>query len=59
MIEGIAIFFMFLGGVNFSLHFLAWRHKQLGSYFRDPEFRAYFCGRWRWHVRRLLRWRCG
>jgi trk system potassium uptake protein TrkH len=41
VIEGIAVFFMFLGGVNFSLHFLAWRHKRLINYFRDPEFRAY------------------
>ena len=41
VIEGIAVFFMFIGGVNFSLHFLAWRHKRLGSYFRDPEFRAF------------------
>jgi trk system potassium uptake protein TrkH len=41
VIEGIAVFFMFLGSVNFSLHFLAWRHKRLSAYFRDPEFRAY------------------
>ena len=27
-----------LGGVNFSLHFLAWRHRRLANYFRDPEF---------------------
>lgn len=32
---------MFIGGVNFSLHFLAWRHKTLTGFFRDPEFRAY------------------
>ena len=31
VIEGIAVFFMFLGGVNFSLHFLAWRHKRLSE----------------------------
>ena len=42
VIEVIAVFFMFLGGVNFSLHFLAWRHKRVSSYFRDPEFRAFF-----------------
>lgn len=40
-IEAIAIIFMFLGSVNFSLHFLAWRHRRLSFYFRDPEFRAY------------------
>lgn len=41
VIEGIAVVFMFLGGVNFSLHFLAWRQRHLRHYFRDPEFRAY------------------
>lgn len=41
VIEGIAVVFMFLGGVNFSLHFLAWRHRRFTGYFRDPEFRAY------------------
>jgi len=41
VIETIAIVFMFIGGVNFSLHFLAWRHRRLISYFRDPEFRMF------------------
>jgi len=41
VIESVAIVFMFLGGVNFSLHFLAWRHRKLINYFRDPEFRAF------------------
>jgi trk system potassium uptake protein len=41
VIESIAVIFMFLGGVNFSLHFLAWRHRRLANYFRDPEFRTY------------------
>ncbi|MGH8186100.1 MAG: TrkH family potassium uptake protein, partial [Steroidobacteraceae bacterium] len=41
VIEAIAIVFMFIGGVNFSLHFLAWRHKRLSGFWRDPEFRAY------------------
>jgi len=40
-IEFIAIFFMFLAGVNFSLHFLAWRGRSLRHYFADPEFSAY------------------
>jgi trk system potassium uptake protein len=40
-IELIAIVFMFIGAVNFSLHFLAWRHRRISSYFRDPEFKAY------------------
>lgn len=41
VIEMIAIVFMFIGGVNFSLHFLAWRHRRLSNYFRDPEFKAF------------------
>lgn len=41
VIEMIAIVFMFIGGVNFSLHFLAWRHRRISSYFSDPEFRTY------------------
>lgn len=40
-IEFIAILFMFLGGINFSLHFLAWRRLTISDYFRDPEFRVY------------------
>jgi trk system potassium uptake protein TrkH len=41
VIEGVAIVFMLLGSVNFSLHYLAWNHKRIGDYFRDPEFRAF------------------
>jgi trk system potassium uptake protein len=41
VIEAVAVVFMFLGGVNFSLHFLAWRHRHVANYFRDPEFRTY------------------
>lgn len=41
LIESIAILFMFLAGASFSLHFVAWRRRDLGSYWRDPEFRAY------------------
>ncbi len=40
-IEVVAIVFMFIGGVNFSLHFLAWRHRRVGDYLRDPEFGMY------------------
>ena len=39
-IDVIATVFMFLGGVNFSLHHLALTRKP-GCYFKDPEFRAY------------------
>jgi trk system potassium uptake protein TrkH len=41
MIEGITVLFMFLGGVNFSLHFLAWRKVSLRAYIADDEFRVY------------------
>jgi trk system potassium uptake protein TrkH len=40
-IEAVAIFFMFVGGVNFSLHFLAWNRFRLRNYLFDPELRAY------------------
>jgi len=43
-IEIIAIVLMWLGSVNFALHFLAWRHLHKGRfdpaiYWRDPELR--------------------
>lgn len=41
LIEVVALFFMFLGGVNFTLHFVAFRSRGLGPYRRDPEFQAY------------------
>ncbi len=41
VIELVAVAFMFIGAVNFSLHFLAWRSRRVSNYFRDPEFRAY------------------
>lgn len=40
-IEIIAIFFMMVGGINFSLHFVAWRYARFGNYLRDPEWRVY------------------
>jgi trk system potassium uptake protein len=40
-IETIAIVFMVLGGVNFAVHFLAWRGLNILRYARDPEVRAY------------------
>lgn len=41
LIEGIAIFFMVVSGINFSLHFFAWKHRSLKHYLFDPEFRFY------------------
>ena len=40
-IDLVAIFFMFAAGINFSLHFYAWRYVSLRHYSKDPEFRAY------------------
>ncbi len=37
----ICTIFMVLSGVNFALHFFAWRTKSLVHYFRDPEFKFY------------------
>jgi len=39
-IEYVVCFFMFLGGTNFSLHYLA-LHGKINSYFRDEEFKFY------------------
>jgi trk system potassium uptake protein TrkH len=41
VVDTILIVFMFLAGVNFSLHYYALTGKP-GRYFRDPEFRFYF-----------------
>lgn len=40
-IEVIAIVFMLAGGVNFAVHFLAWRGLNIRRYFSDPEARGY------------------
>ncbi len=41
MVEVVAIIFMFISGINFSLHFTAWHHRSLGNYLLDSEFKAY------------------
>ena len=41
LIEGVAVVFMLLAGMNFALHFLAWRSMTLTPYFQDPEVKAY------------------
>lgn len=41
LIELVAIIFMFLSGINFALHFLAWRRMNLQPYFHDAEFKTY------------------
>ncbi len=42
MVEAVAIIFMFISGVNFALHFTAWRTRNLRNYLFDSEFRTYF-----------------
>lgn len=40
-IQWVVIIFMFLGGINFALHYEA-MHGKLRTYFKDEEFRFYF-----------------
>lgn len=41
LIDLVAIVFMVLAGINFSLHFFAWRFFSIKHYLQDSEFRAY------------------
>lgn len=41
IIESIAIIFMLVAGMNFSLHFVAWRSVTARHYWEDAELRAY------------------
>jgi len=41
LIDCVAIVFMFVAGINFSLHFFAWRYVSIKHYKQDPEFKAY------------------
>lgn len=41
MIELICLLFMVLSGINFALHFTAWRFRSIRSYWQDSECRAY------------------
>ena len=40
-IDAIAVVFMLISGMNFALHFMAWRGMKLNVYLTDPETRAY------------------
>ncbi|UCG73706.1 MAG: potassium transporter [Chromatiales bacterium] len=40
-VDGVAVIFMFLAGINFSLHFMTWRSASVQHYLQEPEFRAY------------------
>ena len=37
----ISSLFMFLAGINFTLHFFAWKSKSLLGFLKDSEFKAY------------------
>lgn len=41
LIDMVAVFFMLLAAANFSLHFVAFRHRSPMGYWHDPEFRFY------------------
>jgi len=40
-IESVAAIFMFLGAINFAIHFRAWNQKSLLSYLQSTEVRAF------------------
>lgn len=40
-IEAVAIIFMLLAAINFSVHYLAWHRKDPFQYFRDTEVRSF------------------
>jgi trk system potassium uptake protein TrkH len=40
-IEAVAALFMMIAGMNFALHFTAWRHASTQPYFQDPELKVY------------------
>ena len=40
-LEAIAIFFMFVAGINFGLHYVAWHNASLQQYFKDNELKVY------------------
>lgn len=41
LIELICVLFMAISGINFALHFTAWRFRSFRSYWQDPECRTY------------------
>lgn len=41
LIEAIAVFFMLAGGINFAMHFVAWRGRSVRSYLHDAETRSF------------------
>lgn len=43
LIETIAMVFMLIGGISFSVHFIAWRSMRLSRYRDDAQVRAFLC----------------
>jgi trk system potassium uptake protein TrkH len=41
LLEGIAIVFMLVAGINFATHFLVWRRRSLWAYVTDPEAKLF------------------
>lgn len=41
LIDVICIVFMVIAGVNFALHFFAWRQRSIAAYVRDAELKFY------------------
>ena len=41
-IEAVAVFFMLMAGINFSLYFMVWKKRSLAVLWRDLEARVYF-----------------
>ncbi len=40
-VEVVAVVFMAIAGINFALHFTAWRRASAQPYFMDPELKVY------------------
>ncbi|MFC1701505.1 TrkH family potassium uptake protein [Pseudomonadota bacterium] len=41
-LEVLAMFFMFIAGINFGLHYVAWRNASFQHYFQANELKVYF-----------------
>jgi trk system potassium uptake protein TrkH len=41
LLDGIAVLFMLLGGINYGLHWYAWRRATVSHYQSDPELFSY------------------
>lgn len=41
LLDWMAVFFMALGGMNFGLHFVAWRRATMAAYYSDSELKSY------------------